>query len=355
MKNLRSYMTDMLIMLTVIAIVAIYTYGFRALVCVLLSIIAAIATETIGYIAFMKRNPERLADLSAIFTGFVVALALPSTAPLWLAPVASALAIAIGKLPFGHAESTPFVPAAVGLGLVTLSHPTLVYTYPDLAIGDLSVPMTSDEFVAGTSLAQMLQQSKSIGTNVLNVLDVFVGRIPGAMGASCAIMLIGALIYLVIRKQPGVATVLSLIITSAIFAFLFPRVWTGRIYSVIMELSAGLLLYVAIFFLTDPTTSPNTTRGRIIYGFVAGLLTMILRRVGPYEESVIFVVLLLNATSDIYDAIPERIDLIRKANKAKKANEEKKAKREAEEQAEPATEPSDETSEVPVMGGAEVE
>ena len=332
MKNLRSYMIDMLIMLIIISIVAIYTYGFRALICIMLSIIAAIVVETIGYIAFMKRNPERLADLSAIFTGFVVALALPSTAPLWLAPLASALAIAIGKLPFGNASSTPFIPAAVGLGLVTLSHPALVYTYPDLSIGDLSVPMTSDEFIAGTSLAQMLQQSTSIGTNILNVIDVFVGRVTGPMGASCTIILVGALIYIIIRKQPGVAAALSFVITCAVFAFLFPRIWTGRMYSVIMELSAGLLLYSAIFFVADPITGPNTTGGRIFYGFFGGLLTMILRRVGTYEESIIFVLLLMNATSDIYDAIPEKIAPLIKSKKSSKKKDAKPKEKEEEKQ-----------------------
>ncbi len=323
MKNLRSYMIDMLIMLAIIAVVAIYTYGGRALLCILLSILAAIATEIIAYIAFMNRNPDRLADLSAIFTGFVVALALPSTAPLWLAPVASALAIAIGKLPFGHAASTPFVPAAVGLGLVTLSHPTLVYTYPNLSIGELSGSMFKDGFVQGTSLAEMLQQSKAIGTNVLNVLDVFVGRIPGPMGASCLILMIGALLYLVIRKQPGVVASFSFLITCAIFAFLFPRVWTGRMYSVLMELSAGLLFYSALFFVADPLTGPKTNPGRILYGICGGLLTMILRRVGTYEESVIYVVLLMNATSDIYDDIGATISGLIKSKKSKDAPLEK--------------------------------
>lgn len=342
MKNLRSYMIDMLIVLVILSIVSIYTYGFRALICIMLSIISAIVVETIGYIAFMKRNPERLADLSAIFTGFVVALALPSTAPLWLAPVASALAIAIGKLPFGNSTSTPFVPAVVGLGLVTLSHSDLMFTYPDLSIGDLSVPMTSDDFVAGTSLAQMLVQSKSIGTNILNVIDVFVGRITGPMGASCAIILFGALVYIIIRKQPGVAAALSFIITCTIFAFLFPRVWTGRIYSVIMELSAGLLLYAAIFFIADPITGPDTTGGRVFYGFFAGLLTMILRRVGAYEESVIFVILIMNATSDIYDAIPEKLVVLKNIKKSSAKKEKKSSKKD------------DELQEIE-MGGAEVE
>ena len=90
MNKVRSFMMDMIIMLLAVSVVAVYTYGIRALWSIILSVAAAILTEVIGYVIFMKKNPIRLADLSAIFTGLAVALALPSSAPFWLAPMAFA-------------------------------------------------------------------------------------------------------------------------------------------------------------------------------------------------------------------------------------------------------------------------
>lgn len=310
MNKVRSFMMDMIIMLLATAVVAVYTYGIRALWTIILSVLAAVLTEAVAYIVFMKKNPTRIADLSAIFTGLAVALALPSSAPFWLAPIGSIFAIAVAKIPFGDTTTTPFVPAAVGIGFVTLSYPTLVFAYPNLAIGKLTEVSTSSTFVPATSLAQMLTQSKSIGTNILNVLDIFVGRIPGPMGASCLILMIGTFIYLVIRRQSGALVTFSYILTCAVLAFLFPRIMTGRMYSVLMELGAGLLFYCGVFFLSDPATSPKTNPGRILYGVVAGILTMILRRVGTYEESVIFVVLIVNALSDIFDGLAEKIAVL---------------------------------------------
>ena len=326
MNKVRSYMIDMLIMLAAAAVVAVYTYGVRALWSIVLSVIAAVATEAIGYIAFMKQNPTKIADLSAIFTGVAVALALPSSAPFWLAPAGAAFAIAVAKLPFGDTTTAPFVPAAVGIGFVTLSYPTIVFKYPSLAIGKLTASINGTSFVEGTSLAQMLAQSRSIGTNVLNVLDVFVGRIPGPMGASCLILMIGTFFYLVIRKQSGAITTFSFILTCAILAFLFPRVLTGRLYSVLMELGAGLLFYCAVFFMSDPATNPNTNLGKVLYGVTGGILAMILRHVGAYEDSVIFVVLIMNAISDVFDGFGETIKLLIQ-NKGKLPKTEKQSRR----------------------------
>jgi|GEM_PF-922738 len=307
MNKVRSFMMDMIIMLIAVAVVAVYTYGIRALWSIILSVVAAVLTEVVAYIVFMKKNPTRIADLSAIFTGLAVALALPSSAPFWLAPAGAIFAIAVAKIPFGDTTTTPFVPAAVGIAFVTLSYPSLTFAYPNLAIGKLTEVSTSESFVSGTSLAQMLAQSKSIGTNILNVLDVFVGRVPGPMGASCLILMIGTFLYLVIRRQNGALVTFSFILTCAVIAFLFPRIMTGRMYSVLMELGAGLLFYCAVFFLSDPATSPRTNSGRILYGVAAGILTMILRRVGTYEESVIFVVLIMNALSSIFDNLADDI------------------------------------------------
>ncbi|MCQ2461600.1 MAG: RnfABCDGE type electron transport complex subunit D [Clostridia bacterium] len=318
MNKVRSFMMDMIIMLTAIAVVAVYTYGIRALWSIILSVLAAVLTEVAAYIIFMKKNPTRIADLSAIFTGLAVALALPSSAPFWLAPAGAIFAIAVAKIPFGDTTTTPFVPAAVGIAFVTLSYPSLVFAYPNLAIGKLTEVSTSTSFVSGTSLAQMLAQSKSIGTNILNVLDVFVGRVPGPMGASCLILMIGTFLYLVIRRQSGALVTFSYVLTCAILAFLFPRIMTGRMYSVLMELGAGLLFYCGVFFLSDPATSPRSNPGRVLYGVAAGILTMILRRVGTYEESVIFVVLIMNALSGVFDNLAETLLALIKKNKEKK-------------------------------------
>lgn len=300
-KTVRSYMIDMLIMLVIVAVVAVYTYGVRAIEIIALTVVSAVAFEAIGYALFMRTKPERLLDLSAAFTGLAIALAVPSSAPLWLAPLAALFAIGVAKLPFGNATSTPFVPAAAGIAFISVSYPDLMFTYPSLSIGSLTAPIYGEEFVSGTSLAQMLSQSKSIGTNILNVLDVLVGRIPGPIGASCLILMLGTFIYMLIRKHPGFITTASFLAACSVMSVLFPRVLTGRTYSLLMEMSAGLLFFAAVFFISDPVTSPKNQLGKVLYGAVAGIATMLFRYFGQFEDGVCFVVLIMNALSPMFD------------------------------------------------------
>ena len=320
-KAVRSYMLDMIVMLVAMAVVSIYTYGIRAFEIIILTLLTTVLTEALEYIIFLHKKPERLMDLSAVFTGLAIALAGPSSSPLWMAPVGGFFAIAIAKIPFGNARTTPFVPAAAGIAFLSVSYPEYMFTYPSLNIGSLKVPTDSVEFIAGDSLANMLSHSKSIGMTIINVFDVFVGRIPGPMGASCLLVMLGALIYMIIRKHPGVTTTVTFLATCSLMAVIFPRVLTGRTYSLLMELSAGLLFFAAIFFISDPVTSPKNQLGKVIYGFTAGVLTMLFRYFGSLESSVCFVVLIMNALSTLYEVWGQKLD-----DRVQKINLEKKSK-----------------------------
>lgn len=316
-RAVRSYMIDMVIMLVIVAVVAVYTYGARAVYILLLTLMATVGTEAIGYVLFMRKKPERLLDLSAVFTALAIALAVPSSSPLWMAPIGGVFAIAIAKLPFGNANSTPFVPAAAGIAFLAVSYPDLMFTYPSLSIGSLGAVTYGEGFIPGTSLAAMLEQSKSIGTTILNVLDVLVGRIPGPMGASCFILMLGTFMYLLIRRHSGFITTASFIAACSVMSVLFPRVLTGRTYSLLMELSAGLLFFAAVFFISDPVTSPKSQLGKVLYGAAAGFATMLFRYFGNVESAVCFVVLIANAVSPWFDIWGRELgDFIQSKSKA---------------------------------------
>lgn len=338
-KSVRNFMIDMIIILLVMSVVSIYTYGVRALSIILLTLLATVLTECIAYPVFLHRVPERIFDLSTVFTALVIALAVPSSSPLFMAPMGGIFAILIAKIPFGHTKTAPFIPAAVGISFLSVSYPQYMFTYPSLNIGSLSVSSDSAEFVAGDSLAAMLENSKSIGMTILNIFDVIVGRVPGPMGATCFIVMIGALIYMAIRKHPGIITAASYIAVCSLMAVIFPRVLTGRTYSLLMELSAGMLLYAAIFFISDPFTSPKNQLAKVLYGGAAGLLTMLFRYFGHVESSVCFVVLIMNALSTLFEVWGQKLD-----DKIQKINLEKKNRPKKEKPKKIKKEPSQDTS-----------
>ena len=306
-RQIRSYMIDMLVMIAALSIMSVYHNGFRSLLMIAVSVLTAVICEA-SVDLVKKKRPERLGDLSAVFTGAAIALMLPASAPLWLAPVGSLFAITVAKLPFGNAKTSLFVPAAAGFAFLTLSFRDLVFTYPSVSAEMQNIVTGQEGFVSGTSIAYMLSQSTSIGTSVLDVLDLFVGRVAGPMGTTSLFVMFGLFIYMLIRRQAEWISSASFLAACSILAVLFPRVLTGRSYSLVMELSAGLLFFAAVFFISDPATSPKDQMSRVLYGFAGGILTMIFRYFGAFEEGVCFAILIMNALSSYFDTLGEKLN-----------------------------------------------
>ena len=87
----------------------------------------------------------------------------------------------------------------------------------------------------------------------------------------------------------------------AAFASVFPRVLTGRKSSILMEISAGLLLFAGIILLPDEVTAPKGKISRLLYGAVGGIICMIIRHFGAFEEGACYAVLIMNALSPFFD------------------------------------------------------
>lgn len=329
-NSIKNYMIDLLIMITAPAVVAIYHYGSRSFLIILLSVITAVACEA-SLDLIHKRRPKSIADLSAVFTGIAIALMLPASSPLWLAPVGSAFAIYVVKMPFGKAKDSLFVPAAAAIAFLSLTYKTLVFTYPSLNVDMPELVVGSEGFVEGNSLAYMLSHSTSIGTSVLNILDLCVGKVAGPMGTPSLFVMFGLLLYMLIRRSSEWITSASFLAACSILSVIFPRVLSGRSISLLMELSAGMLFFAAIFLISDPVTSPKGQMARVLYGFVGGIITMLFRYMGAFEEGVCFVVLILNALSTSFERAGEKLEKrinTKKAKKAKADKPEKPAKKE---------------------------
>lgn len=290
-KSLRSYMIDMLIMLLPAFLLAIYYYGTRPILLVGISSGAAVLCEWLACKA--RRIESTLPDLSALFTGAVIALMLPVAVPLWMPAVGSVFAILVAKVPFGNVLKTPFVPAAAGLAFILVSWSEVAFIYP---APSAEVVVGSDaNFIPAQSLASMLQNNASITPDWFSFLNLLVGKVPGPMGSTSTLVLLSMLVYLGIRRPKSFMISASFLVACSLFAVLFPRVLSGRFMSLGMELSSGLLVFTALFLVNNPATSPRSLFARMIYGMGAGFLAMILRYNGTFEDGSVFAVLLMNA------------------------------------------------------------
>ncbi len=282
----RSAMTDYVYMLCVPLAVAIFTHGISAVVTVAISLIVCAFFTFIGRELLKIEFPPKSVHTFVIGVG--VALLLPAASPWWITALTAAFAMGVCVLPFGILENAPFVPSVAAICFSTLCWPQEIYSYSKI----------------GTSLSEMLLYGNSIDDNVVAVLEALVGNVPSAMGTGCILALIGTLVFLVIRRPKDCIPVFSFLLTVALMALIFPRVATGRLISVVMELCSGMIFFGAVFFMSIPTFAPTRTLPKLVWGFAGGIICMLIRYVSPLEESACFGFLIICAISDLFDKLP---------------------------------------------------
>ena len=156
------------------------------------------------------------------------------------------------------------------------------------ARADLSLPY-ADAVATATPLSALKTGAPLSDT----VLDLFLGTVGGCIGEVSALLLLLGGIYLLCRRVITWHIPVSYLGTVALLTFLFPRAG-GRLDSMLIELCAGGLILGAFFMATDYVTSPVTRTGRLIYGVLCGLFTVLIRYFGAYAEGVSFAILIAN-------------------------------------------------------------
>lgn len=275
-----------------------YFFGIGSAIVCLVSVAACLFFEWAICKAFLKREPSLL-DGSALVTGLLLGMNLPSNFPIWMIVVGALIAIGVGKMTFGGLGQNPFNPALVGRCFLLVSFPTAMTSWPTegqwLAYTDASTE--------ATPLSLMKVAIKTGDASVLDKLpssiDLLLGNTGNAMGAGtigeiCAIALIIGLVFMLVRKIITWHIPVSILGTVFVFAGLLHLANPVYANPVQVLLSGGLMLG-AIFMATDYVTSPMTHKGQLIYGIAIGVLTVIIRNWGAYPEGMSFAILIMNA------------------------------------------------------------
>lgn len=259
-------MLDVILALTPAAICGVCFFGFHALLLIAVCVAAAVASEFLWCRAIHKQATLR--DLSAVLTGLLLALNLPSTLPLWMAALGSAIAIVIVKQMFGGIGQNFANPAITARIVLMVSFPTAMTTF--------LVPFT-DTVSSATPLAD-----PNVG-----LTELFIGNHAGCIGETSALLLLAGGIYLLLRRVITPEIPLAFLLSAAGLAALLGD-------DPLRTLLSGGLLLGAIFMATDYVTSPPGRAGKIIFGVGCGLFTVIIRHFGNLPEGVSYSILLMN-------------------------------------------------------------
>ena len=245
-----------------------------------------------------------------LVTGMLIPLVMPPTIPLWQVAIASIFAVVIAKEAFGGTGMNV-------LNVALVARAFLYFAYPGDISGDtvwvyLGDQMPVDGFSGATPLALAAQ---TIDTNVsvvdtlaanpaYDLKNLFFGLIPGSIGETSTLMaLIGALILI----ATGVGSwkiIVSVFGGAYAMALLLNIVGVNQYMLMPPEyhLVIGGLAFGAVFMATDPVTASQTETGKWIYGFLIGVLTIIIRVLNPaYPEGIMLAILFMNVFAPLID------------------------------------------------------
>src|SRR6056300_1440839 len=244
-----------------------------------------------------------LKDGSAFLTAWLLIISIPSSTPIWVMLVGLFFSIVVAKHAYGGIGSNPFNPAMIGYAVLLISFPKIMTNWPisdDFEIRNFiqfsqffsiaNINEAYDAIVSATPLDQ-IKTSLFLGKEV-NALPISLSTFSSYQMIAILYFLGG--LFLVYKKVITWHLPLSLILSIYIFSGLLHLYNQNTYMSSTFHLLNGATFLAAFFIITDPVSSPTTLKGKIIFGILIGLITVIIRNYGGYPDGIAFAVIFMN-------------------------------------------------------------
>lgn len=321
---------NLLLVLSVVMIINnYYMYSFMYAVKLLLMIVVAIILTVESEILFYSHDKDiNRKEAKALIkksypklTALIYVLLIPIGTPLWLVGLGAVLATFLGKLLFGGYAHMVFHTSLVGVLFVTLGWTQLVDGVAFMTSFDnylLELIFDNKFFNETLSIGGIFDPSNmttSLGMLLNNEMysftDVFLGIVPGIVGSG--VVLLGIFGFLIYKKAINWITPVTMLGTFLVTAFIVGLINDYDAIYPLYQMFSGSMLFVLIFVVSDPITTPIPLKGKIIFGVVAGSLTMFIRLGIKYEEGVIFAVLFMNMLTPLLNQSFKAKKVVKKA------------------------------------------
>ena len=292
-----------------------FWYGFlRLLPLIIVSYVVGLGIE---FIAAQIRGHE--INEGFLVTGLLIPLIMPIDVPLWMLALATAFAVILGKEVFGGTGMNVFNPALLARAFIFFSYPgwmTGDKVWTDGLTAGIGV---IDGYSGATPLAMCAQGEIS---SLPSLMDMFIGTIPGSVGETSTIaILIGALIL--IATGIGSWKIITSVFAGGLFMGLLLNAFSANDYMAIpfyYHFVMGGFAFGAVFMATDPVSGTQTEKGKWIYGFLIGVLSILFRVLNPaYPEGVMLAILLMNLFAPLIDYFIVQANIKRRMKRAQVA------------------------------------
>ena len=245
-----------------------------------------------------------------LVTGMLVPLIVPVDTPLWMLSIAVIFGVVIGKEVFGGTGMNILNPALTIRAF-------LFFAYPTWMSGD---KVWVYDAVNRTGTADAISGETMLGTYAQNqpanydLWEAFFGFIPGSVGETSAFLILVGAAILIFTKIGSWRIIVSTFIGAAVMGFIFNQIvaadiitYSSKFYGLMStvwyeHLIIGGLAFGSVFLATEPVSGSQTNKGKWIYGFLIGFISIMIRVFNPaYPEGVFLAILLMNVFAPTID------------------------------------------------------
>lgn len=309
---------------------------FRGLIIVLPMIVVSYGVGLSIEFIFAMRRRHALHE-GFLVSGMLIPLIMPADVPLWMVAVATAFAVIIGKEIFGGTGMNI-------LNIALTARAFLFFAYPTSMSGDkvwmsgLGDAGKMDGFSGATALGDaasfmtdkpVVAGQEVVGDNAVemfegsySMMDAMIGSIPGSIGETSFIAIMIGAALLLFTGVGSLRIMASFFAGGYLMGIILNAVGGNPYFDLGAEyhLLIGGFAFGAVFMATDPVTAAQTNVGKIIYGFLGGLIAILIRVLNPaYPEGVMLAILFMNVMAPIIDHYVVQANIKRRMKRLKTA------------------------------------
>jgi Na+-transporting NADH:ubiquinone oxidoreductase subunit B len=247
-----------------------------------------------------------------LVTGMLFPLILPPTIPLWQVALGISFGTVVGKEIFGGTGMNVLNPALTARAF-------LFFAYPAEISGDAAwiAATTSTDGVSGATWLARTQEAGAAPLADLDWWDAFLGFVPGSMGETSALACLLGAVLLIVTQVASWRIMLSVVVGTFLTAWFFNAVGsdTNPAFAVSpgWHFVLGGWAFGTVFMATDPVSAPASDSARYMYGFLIGVLAVLVRVVNPaYPEGMMLSILFMNLFSPVLDHFVVRANIKRR-------------------------------------------
>ncbi|WP_420572206.1 NADH:ubiquinone reductase (Na(+)-transporting) subunit B [Kordia sp.] len=252
-----------------------------------------------------------------LVTGMLVPLIVPVDIPLWMLAVAVIFGVVIGKEVFGGTGMNILNPALTIRAFLFFAYPTWmsgdkVWVHGAVERANQIAAGQNVDAISGETLLGAYAQNSSLPG--IDTWDMFWGLIPGSVGETSKFLIIIGALFLIFTKVGSWRIMLSTVIGALTMGLIFNGVVdagvvteSSKFFGLMsvpfwQHLIIGSILFGAVYMATDPVTAAQTNKGKWIYGFLIGFISIMIRVFNPaYPEGVFLAILLMNVFAPTID------------------------------------------------------